>query len=277
MAGGQGTRGRPYTEYFPKAMTPISDKPLIDYIIRYIMSFEFIDQIIVITDLRGLGGQIRNYYGTGNEQPSDSGKLVFVQDSQSGTGGDLLHVYDMISDDEPFVLWFADNLCAVDLDGMLEQFRTRNSTACIAIRNVRPEETGFALVDDNGIVSKFVEKPTVNLPLSECLGVYILHHSVLSNIKDVMGQKISLMRSTTTTNNNNNNTSPRDISESLESAKPHVNLSHDILESLSKKGAISAFDIGDSQWVDAESPVVLERNKSRVDKIISTMRATSDD
>jgi mannose-1-phosphate guanylyltransferase len=41
LAGGKGTRGKPYTEYFPKAMTPIDEKPLIDYIVRYLDSFDF--------------------------------------------------------------------------------------------------------------------------------------------------------------------------------------------------------------------------------------------
>ena len=34
LAGGKGTRGKPYTEFFPKAMSPIDDKPLIDYVVN---------------------------------------------------------------------------------------------------------------------------------------------------------------------------------------------------------------------------------------------------
>jgi len=50
LAGGKGTRGKPYTEYFPKAMTPIKGKPLIDYVIRYLKSFDIIKEIIIISD-----------------------------------------------------------------------------------------------------------------------------------------------------------------------------------------------------------------------------------
>ena len=35
LAGGKGTRGKPYTEFFPKAMTPINGRPIIDYIVKY--------------------------------------------------------------------------------------------------------------------------------------------------------------------------------------------------------------------------------------------------
>jgi mannose-1-phosphate guanylyltransferase len=50
-----------------------------------------------------------------------------------------------------------------------------------------------------------------------------------------------------------------------------INLSYDILQELSKEGKISAFDIGDKEWIDAESPMVLERNEKTVKKIIKQM------
>ena len=108
LAGGKGTRGKPYTEFFPKAMTPINGKPVIDYVIRYLQKFSFIKEIIIISDFTGLGGQIKNYYG--NQK-----NISFVQDSQSGTGGDLLHIEKKLKGESEFVLWFVDNLCAIDL------------------------------------------------------------------------------------------------------------------------------------------------------------------
>lgn len=263
MAGGRGTRSRPYSEYFPKAMTPVRDKPLIDHIVRYVESFEFVDQIVVITDLAGLGGQIYNYYGA-DDPACDSGRIAFVQDSQSGTGGDLLHASGLIPSGEPFVLWFADNLCAVDLAGMYRQFRDMGSTVCIATRAKRAEETGFAVVDDGGVVLKFVEKPVMELPLPECLGVYMLHHDVLSRISGAMDHANSAARATREACDGSS--SNRDAA-----AKTQINLSHDILQGLSEEGAISAFDIGDAQWVDVESPAVLERKKDAILEILSEM------
>jgi len=234
LAGGKGTRGKPYTEYFPKAMTPINDKPLIDYIIKYLNSFDFIKEIIIISDYTGLGGQIKNYYSN-----TKNGKITFVQDTQSGTGGDLLHIEDKLKGDPEFVLWFVDNLCAIDLVKMRKVFKEKNSIACIATRTKRKEETGFAVVE-NGIIKEFKEKPTMKLQLSECLGIYILGKEVIKRIKAKPKQK-------------------------------EINLSFDILQQLSKEGKISAYDIGDKEWIDAESPMVLERSKIVVKKIIKQM------
>lgn len=235
LAGGKGTRGKPYTDYFPKAMTPINGKPLIDYVVRYLNSFDIIKEIIIISDFSGLGGQIKNYY----HNTKTSKKISFVQDSQSGTGGDLLHIEKRLKNESEFILWFVDNLCAIDLKKMYQFFKEKKSSVCIATRIKRKEETGFAIVE-NGIIKEFKEKPTMKLPMSECLGIYILGKQVLRMVKAKSKQK-------------------------------EINLSFDILQELSKEGKISAYDIGDRQWIDVESPMTLERNKKEVNKIIKQM------
>jgi len=55
------------------------------------------------------------------------------------------------------------------------------------------------------------------------------------------------------------------------SKQKEINLSYDILQQLSKEGKISAYDIGEVEWIDAESPMVLERNEKTVKKIIKQM------
>jgi mannose-1-phosphate guanylyltransferase len=232
LAGGKGTRGKPYTEYFPKAMIPINGKPLIDYVVSYLKSFNFIKEIIIISDYEGLGGQIKNYYGSQK-------KIKFIQDSQTGTGGDLLHIEKEIKGESEFLLWFVDNLCAVDIKKMRSVFKEKNSSACIATRTKRKEETGFATVED-GIIKEFKEKPTMKLQLSECLGIYMLGKDIIKKIKKKKSQK-------------------------------QINLSYDILQELSKEGKVSAYDIAEKEWIDAESPMVLERNEKLVTKIIKQM------
>lgn len=231
LAGGKGTRGKPYTEFFPKAMSPIDDKPLIDYVVKYLKSFNFIKEVIIVSDFNGLGGQIKNYFG--NQK-----NISFVQDSQSGTGGDLLHIEKKLKGESEFLLWFVDNLCAVDIKKMRNIFKEKKSSATIATRTKRKEETGFAIVE-NGIIKEFKEKPVMKLQLSECLGIYMLGPDIIKRIKKLK--------------------------------KKEINLSFDILQQLSKEGKISALDIGDSEWIDAESPMVLERNQKTVKKIIKQM------
>jgi len=130
-------------------------------------------------------------------------------------------------------------LCAVDLKKMKELFKEKNSSACIAIRTKRREETGFAIVED-GIIKEFKEKPIMKLQLSECLGIYMLGKDIIKKIK-------------------------------VKQKQNEINLSYDILQQLSKEGKISAYDIGDKEWIDVESPMVLERNEKTVKRIIKQM------
>lgn len=235
LAGGKGSRGKPYTEYFPKAMIPINGRPLIDYLVRYLNNSKLIDEIFIIADFKGLGGQIKNFY----DVQSKLRKINFVQDSQRGTAGDLLHLKNHLNGESEFLLWFVDNLCAIDLTQMKNFFKEKNSLACIATRNKRKEETGFADVKDD-IIKKFVEKPVMKLEMSECLGIYILRTDILKKIQNKAKHRT-------------------------------INLSFDILQNLSKDGVISAYDIAGKEWLDVESPTILERNEKMVKKIIKQM------
>ena len=58
LAGGKGTRARPFTDYFPKAMIPVHGKPLIFHIIKHLSKFDIISEIIVICDLKDLGNRL---------------------------------------------------------------------------------------------------------------------------------------------------------------------------------------------------------------------------
>ena len=233
LAGGSGTRGRPYTEHFPKAMTPVRGRPLVDHIVGHLRSFPFVGEVVVVADLAGLGGQVRGYYA------GERG-IRFVQDSQDGTGGDLLHAEPHLG--REFVLWFADNLCAIDLAAMRRAFRASGGAACIATRSRRREETGFARVE-GGVIREFVEKPVLRLPMPECLGIYMLG---------------------------------RGIMDAVRAAGPgSVNLSYDVLQGLAPGGTVGAYDIGGAGWVDVESPVTVSRRAAEIARITRRMGAPS--
>ena len=239
LAGGSGTRGKPFTDYFPKAMIPIEGKPLIDYIVKYVSSFGFIKEIIILADYDGLGNQIRRYF---EDRKTIRGKKIkFIQDSNSGTGGDLAHLSAILKKERNFILWFVDNFCAIDLSKMYRFYKQKESVACIATRRYRKEETGYAKVED-GLVTEFQEKPFITMPMAECLGIYILDTKILKIIK------------------------------SKKEEKKEVNLSFDVLQDLSKSKTVSAFDIGRTLWMDIESPNKVERNQTGVKEIIRKMK-----
>lgn len=239
LAGGKGTRGKPFTDYFPKAMIPIEGRPLIDHIIKYASSFAFINEIIILADYNGLGNQIRRYFE--DRKTIHGKKIKFVQDSNTGTGGDLIHLSTILKKDQDFILWFVDNFCAIDLGKMYKFYKQKKSIACIATRRYRKEETGYAKVED-GLITEFQEKPLITMPMAECLGIYILDTKILKTIR------------------------------SKKEKRKEVNLSFDVLQDLSKRKIVSAFDIGKALWIDVESPNKVERNHVIMKRIIRKMK-----
>ena len=239
LAGGHGTRGKPFTDCFPKAMVPIEGKPLIDHIVQYLSSFDFIEEIIILADFKGLGDQIKSYFE--NRATIHKKRLVFIQYSNSGTGGDLVHINNRLKKNAEFLLWFVDNLVAIDLTKMYKFYKEKKNLVCIATRRYRKEETGYAVVKD-GLVVEFKEKPIIKMQMAECLGVYILNTKIVKTIK------------------------------SKKEKMKHVNLSFDVLQELSTKKMISAFDIGKTPWIDVDSPIKIERNHTLVKEIIKKMK-----
>ena len=87
-----------------------------------------------------------------------------------------------------------------------------------------------------------MEKPTVKLPRKECIGVYALSPKIFPHIL------------------------------AAKKKKSQVNLSYDILAPLASKSSVSAHDIEGRVWIDAESPAVLERRKTDVNKALRQMK-----
>jgi len=76
LAGGIGSRARPFSDYSPKALIPINGKPLIDYIIRYVSKFSHITEIIIVCEFDSHGKQIINYL-EGKERVIGQ-KIIFI-------------------------------------------------------------------------------------------------------------------------------------------------------------------------------------------------------
>ncbi|MDE1813334.1 MAG: nucleotidyltransferase family protein [Thaumarchaeota archaeon] len=234
LAGGRGTRGRPFTDYIPKAMIPVNGRPLVYHIAKYLSKFDIVDEIIILGNFSGIGKQIEKYF---ENHISFKKTIKFIQDSQSGTGGDLVHLRSSLGKSKEFLLWFVDNLCPVDINKMYQFHKDSKTYATIAVRRYRKEETGFAIVK-NGIIHEFKEKPIIELQMAECLGIYIIDSRIINTIK------------------------------AKRQRKKDLNLSYDILQPLSKRGKIAAYDIGKIQWLDIDSPTRVERNKELINSII---------
>jgi NDP-sugar pyrophosphorylase family protein len=64
LAGGKGTRLKPYTTVFPKPLMPINDKPILEIVIQQLKSHGFGEIIITVGHLAEL---IMTFFGDGSK------------------------------------------------------------------------------------------------------------------------------------------------------------------------------------------------------------------
>jgi mannose-1-phosphate guanylyltransferase len=255
IAGGSGSRAKPFSQYTPKPMISLDGRPVIDHIVRYLAKFPQVEDFIIVCEFDDHGKQIINYF-EGKERIVGK-QIAFVEDKKNGTGGAILNAETEIRRDDSFIVWFADNLCALDMGSFIKQYkflnesqknRGKNMIGMVVTRNYRREETGRIVCDPNepDRIMEFTEKPFTKLDLPETLGIYIFSNALFSCIRK---QKNSLMFGNS------------------------IDLSFDILAKLPSLGfGLYSYPISNHiDWIDVESPVYAERNRELVKRILSQM------
>ena len=249
LAGGSGSRARPFTDYAPKAMFPLDGRPIIDYLVKYIAQFSQINEIIIVCNFDSFGKQIINYF---EGKQSIVGKpITFVEDKKNGTGGSLLKIEKYVIQDEYFLVWFADNLCALKIEQMIQKYDQVNmksgrtgSIGMVVVRKRRREETARVILDDSRI-KEFMEKQRVKLEQPEAVGIYLFSKRIFEYLHKISTKGFA-----------------------------NFNLSYDILNQITNMEKLFSYDIGENiEWIDVESPTYADRNKDIVEKILFQMRS----
>jgi mannose-1-phosphate guanylyltransferase/phosphomannomutase len=179
MAGGEGSRLRPLTSTRPKPLVPVAGRPIMEHILLLLRKHHLRE---VVATVQYLGASIRNYFGDG----SDSGVSLSysVEDSPLGTAGSVRLAEDQLK--ETFVVISGDALTDIDLTAAVRFHRQRKSMATIVLKPVpNPLEYGVVVVDDNGAVQRFLEKPSWGEVFSDLAntGIYILEPEVFDYFK----------------------------------------------------------------------------------------------
>jgi mannose-1-phosphate guanylyltransferase len=259
LAGGRGTRARPFSDFVPKSMIPIGGRPLIDHVVRYLARFEIVDEILIVCEFDSFGSQIINYFeGKGSVILK---KISFIEDHKYGTGGAVLRAQDSINNgSEPFLVWFADNLCALDLTDLVSFYHRlkmqlesgKEITGIVVTRKHRYEETGRVTVQakDHNKIEQFIEKPVVELESPEAVGIYLFSKKIFEFLHQ---QLVSVTRNKHTN---------------------RFDLSHDILAHLPSEGAnLYSYSLDQrTEWIDIESPTYADRNIKKISRILNQMK-----
>lgn len=178
LAGGEGTRLRPYTYETPKPMLPIGDeqKPILYYVIKNLKRNGLTDYIITAGYMHE---KIEEYFGDGSEFGV---KIEYaIEKEKMNTAGSILPLKDKV--DGTFVVVMGDHITNIDVREMIEHHRKSGCMATIALLKGKiPIEYGVAEVDNKGRVVKFKEKPLVENLYN--VAIYVFEPEVFKYIKE---------------------------------------------------------------------------------------------
>jgi glucose-1-phosphate thymidylyltransferase len=158
---GAGTKLRPHTYTQPKALIPLAGKTILSIIIDQLKDAGITDFIFVIGYL---GEKIKDYVTTNYP---DLNTHFVTQTERNGIGHAVQITKDIVGNDDVFVV-LGDTIAEYDIQKMIE-----SPQSILAIKKVDdPRNFGVAELDDDGIITKVVEKPSIPKSNMALVGIY---------------------------------------------------------------------------------------------------------
>ncbi len=174
LAGGLGTRLRPFTDVIPKPLLPIGEQSLMELQISNLAKHGF-DEIYVATNYKS--ELVEAYLGDGSKHGV---KLVYSREEMRlGTCGPLTLLRSQL--DEPFIMMNGDILTKNNFSEMYEFGMKQKSDLTIGTKIItHPFRFGNVEVSEDNLVTGVEEKPELTFEI--LAGIYFFKPAIFSEI-----------------------------------------------------------------------------------------------
>jgi NDP-sugar pyrophosphorylase family protein len=171
LAGGKGTRLKPFTMTIPKPLLPLGDTPVLEIVIAQLAAAGFRRIVLCL-------GHMAPFFGVVIGDGSKWGVRIetVLEEEPLGTAGALRLVKDPSED---FLVMNGDLLTTIDFADFTRFHKSHKALATIAVnrRNVFIDY-GVVISDREDRLSKYREKPTIHYAVS--MGIYMLSKKSLA-------------------------------------------------------------------------------------------------
>ena len=177
LAGGFGTRLRPWTYDMPKPILPMLDKTLLEHVVEVVPDNE-VDEVVVAGGYKV--DDIEAYFKN-VEVPYDV--RIVREDEPLGTGGALGNCRDVISGQ--FVCLNGDIISSLDMQVGMDLQKKNGGIGTLALWEVEdPTRFGIVGLDTDQRVTQFKEKPKPEEVFSKLInaGSYLFNDEVFDYI-----------------------------------------------------------------------------------------------
>jgi len=175
LAGGKGTRLKPFTTSLPKPLMPIGDTPILEIVLKQLKKYGFDDITLAVSHLSEL---IRAFFDDGSKWGV---RISYsIEDTPLGTMGPLKLIADL---PENFLVMNGDVLTDFHFGKFYEfHLRDRAMLSVATIQREAPIDFGVLKMGENQQITGFKEKPTYTFDVS--MGIYALNRKVLRFIPE---------------------------------------------------------------------------------------------
>lgn len=173
LAGGLGTRLRPYTVVLPKPLMPIGNYPILEVIVIQLARFGFDHITIAVNHQAEI---IKAFFQNGDRWGV---RIDYSMENQPlGTMAPLKLIKDL---PDNFLVMNGDILTDLNFADFYDQHITDNSIFTIS-SNRRKNQIDYGVldIDNNGYLEGFKEKPVINYEVS--MGIYMVGNEVMKFI-----------------------------------------------------------------------------------------------
>ena len=175
MAGGFGTRLQPLTDYCPKPMLRVGEKPMLEHLINQFISFGF-HSFFVSTHY--LPEVIRDYFGDGSKW--DVSIQYVHEDIPLGTGG-ALGLLPKTLPQLPLIMMNGDVLTKINFTELLDHHELNNLDATMCVREMEYKISYGVVESKDGLITNMVEKPTYRYHINT--GIYVLNPEYITSVQ----------------------------------------------------------------------------------------------
>ena len=179
MAGGEGSRLRPITSTRPKPLVPVVNRPILWHVLRLLKRNDFTEANIT---LHYLADQVTMTFGEGKDVGIPLN--YSFEDKPLGTAGSVKAVEESLSG--TFLVISGDVMTDFDLSEIVAYHKKKGAAVTIGLTRVpNPLEYGVILSEEDGKVTKFLEKPNWSEVFSDTVntGIYVIEPEVLKQIQ----------------------------------------------------------------------------------------------
>lgn len=173
LAGGIGSRLRPWTNQIPKPLLPMLDATLLERVVESVPS-NLVDEVVVAGGYKV--DMIKQYFDRGD---FDFDVRIVPETEPLGTGGALGNCRDVVSG--RFACFNGDIVSSLNFSEMFAQHDKSGALGTLGLWEVEdPTRFGIVGLDDDNFITQFKEKPKPEEVFSNLInaGSYILEDSI---------------------------------------------------------------------------------------------------